>query len=247
MIDIKFLRENAEKRRATSIGNDKKTSHKNTKKNATQKALPWILVATLILGAAGIKFVPKLKENIEYTNDLKAATEIVTEVATENLEGAGLVNVDKNGLVTINQGNTIEDYSRLGLVDASLGEYYAYGSALNEAVKNAKDDRLGASHDEYEKLINSFKSTSDNGEEISKENPKEETDATFTMAAIGDVMCHNTQYWDAYNKETDTYEYSLPEVSVNNRDNLDLVYNKANEYKSTVEKEFYNMIKSLVK
>ena len=61
---------------------------------------------------------------------------------------------------------------------------------------------------EYEKLINSFKSTSDNGEEISKENPKEETDATFTMAAIGDVMCHNTQYWDAYNKETDTYDFS---------------------------------------
>lgn len=149
----RMLRENAERRRETSIGNDKETSHKKTKKNATQKALPWILVATLILGAAGIKFVPKLKENIEYTNDLKAATEIVTEVATEYLEEAGLVNVDENGLVTINQGNTIEDYSKLGLVDASLGEYYAYGNALNEAVKNAQDNRYSASHDEYEKLI----------------------------------------------------------------------------------------------
>ena len=57
----------------------------------------------------------------------------------------------------------------------------------------------------------------------------------------------NNQIANGYDKETDTYEYSLPEVSVNNRDNLDLVYNKANEYKSTVEKEFYNMIKSLVK
>ena len=33
-------------------------------------------------------------------------------------------------------------------------------------------------------------------------------DTTFTMTAIGDVMCHNTQYWDAYNKETDTYDFS---------------------------------------
>ena len=149
----RMLRENAERRRATSIGNDKETSHKKAKKNTSQKALPWILVATLILGAAGIKIVPKLKENIEYTNDLKAATGIVTEAATENLEKAGLVNIDENGLVTINQDNTVEDYSRLELIDASLGEYYAYGNALNEAVKNAKVDKLGASHDEYEKLI----------------------------------------------------------------------------------------------
>ena len=28
------------------------------------------------------------------------------------------------------------------------------------------------------------------------------------MTAIGDVMCHNTQYWDAYIKETDTYDFS---------------------------------------
>ena len=57
----------------------------------------------------------------------------------------------------------------------------------------------------------------------------------------------NNQVANNYDEESDTYEYSLPEVSVNNRDNLDLVYNKANEYKSTVGKEFYNMIKSLVK
>lgn len=37
---------------------------------------------------------------------------------------------------------------------------------------------------------------------------EEEKDITFTMTAIGDVMCHNTQYWDAYNKSTDTYDFS---------------------------------------
>lgn len=35
-----------------------------------------------------------------------------------------------------------------------------------------------------------------------------ETDITFTMTAIGDVMCHNTQYFDAYQKETDSYDFS---------------------------------------
>lgn len=37
---------------------------------------------------------------------------------------------------------------------------------------------------------------------------KEETDISFTMTAIGDVMCHNTQYWDAYIKEKDEYDFS---------------------------------------
>ena len=31
---------------------------------------------------------------------------------------------------------------------------------------------------------------------------------TFTLTAIGDVMCHNTQYWDAYQKETNIYDFS---------------------------------------
>lgn len=33
-------------------------------------------------------------------------------------------------------------------------------------------------------------------------------DVTFTLTAIGDIMCHNTQYWDAYQKDTDTYDFS---------------------------------------
>ena len=57
----------------------------------------------------------------------------------------------------------------------------------------------------------------------------------------------NNQVANNYDEESDTYEYSLPEVSVNNRDTIIKMYNKANEYKSTVGKEFYNMVKSLVK
>lgn len=41
-----------------------------------------------------------------------------------------------------------------------------------------------------------------------QENQKEETDTTFTLTAIGDVICHNTQYMDAYDSDTGTYDFS---------------------------------------
>ncbi len=49
-----------------------------------------------------------------------------------------------------------------------------------------------------------------NNEEQNKEKDvkPEETDTTFTLTSIGDVMCHNTQYWDAYDKNTNTYDFS---------------------------------------
>lgn len=31
---------------------------------------------------------------------------------------------------------------------------------------------------------------------------------TINMTIIGDIMCHNTQYMDAYNSSTDTYDFS---------------------------------------
>ena len=31
---------------------------------------------------------------------------------------------------------------------------------------------------------------------------------TVSLAAIGDIMCHNTQYMDAYNSSTDSYDFS---------------------------------------
>ena len=37
---------------------------------------------------------------------------------------------------------------------------------------------------------------------------KEQKDITFNMSVIGDIMCHNTQYTDAYNSNTDTYDFS---------------------------------------
>ena len=37
---------------------------------------------------------------------------------------------------------------------------------------------------------------------------EEPSDTTFTLTALGDVLCHNTQYWDAYDKDTETYDFS---------------------------------------
>lgn len=41
-----------------------------------------------------------------------------------------------------------------------------------------------------------------------KEEEKKSQDITFNMAVIGDIMCHNTQYTDAYNSSSDTYDFS---------------------------------------
>ena len=57
--------------------------------------------------------------------------------------------------------------------------------------------------------------TSTNSNEEQNETSEKETDTTFTMTAIGDVMCHNTQYWDAYQKETDDYDFSYVFEDIN--------------------------------
>ena len=43
--------------------------------------------------------------------------------------------------------------------------------------------------------------------EIINEEPQNNS-ITFNLTAIGDTLCHNTQYWDAYNSQTDEYDFS---------------------------------------
>ena len=67
-------------------------------------------------------------------------------------------------------------------------------------------------NDKYQKLVETSKQELEDQKELESENKEEEKqeeiDTTFTMTAIGDVMCHNTQYWDAYDKSSDTYDFS---------------------------------------
>lgn len=55
---------------------------------------------------------------------------------------------------------------------------------------------------------NSSKNMESASSESSSNSEQSKPPVTFTMTAIGDVMCHNTQYWDAYKKETDSYDFS---------------------------------------
>ena len=47
-----------------------------------------------------------------------------------------------------------------------------------------------------------------NQETVAQQEEEPKKDISFTITALGDVLCHNTQYWDAYIKETDTYDFS---------------------------------------
>jgi len=49
---------------------------------------------------------------------------------------------------------------------------------------------------------------SENKQEVETEKPKPVEDITFSMAVTGDIMCHNTQYTDAYDATTKTYDFS---------------------------------------
>ena len=44
--------------------------------------------------------------------------------------------------------------------------------------------------------------------DVGSKNVSNREPITFSLAAIGDVMCHNTQYMDAYNSNTNSYDFS---------------------------------------
>ena len=74
---------------------------------------------------------------------------------------------------------------------------------------------------EHNKFLNSVNEELEQAKsEISdvQEEPKEEekTDISFTLTAIGDIMCHNTQYMDAFNSETNEYDFSYVFKDISN-------------------------------
>ena len=67
---------------------------------------------------------------------------------------------------------------------------------------------------DYQNLLDTSKQELENEmekvaeEDENNKNTQEKTDTTFTLAAIGDIMCHNSQFKDAYNSDTSTYDFS---------------------------------------
>ena len=74
--------------------------------------------------------------------------------------------------------NSIKDYLQNDIID---------NNQLNSNTENEKNDIFESSNEQ---------------------STKKDTPITFTMTALGDSLCHNTQYWDAYNKETGEYDFS---------------------------------------
>ncbi len=80
---------------------------------------------------------------------------------------------------------------------------------INKAIKHKQ---FLAEVDETLARESSLSASSENEEE---QEEKQEMDTSFTLTAIGDVMCHNTQYLDAYQKETDSYDFSYVFEDIN--------------------------------
>lgn len=71
-------------------------------------------------------------------------------------------------------------------------------------------------------LLNQTKlSKSNNNQTIIEENNTQkgtikEEPITFTLTSLGDTLCHNTQYWDAYNSTTKEYDFSYVYEDISN-------------------------------
>lgn len=75
---------------------------------------------------------------------------------------------------------------------------YNLKTIINLVNSNVNKSIVSTSNLEDDKIKNN----------TSNEKKENTQDITFNMAVIGDIMCHNTQYTDAYNSSSDTYDFS---------------------------------------
>lgn len=72
----------------------------------------------------------------------------------------------------------------------------------------------------YNKNAKTNTNTENNSTEttLSNKNTKQDTaePITFTLTSLGDTLCHNTQYWDAYNSKTNEYDFSYVYEDIKN-------------------------------
>ena len=72
----------------------------------------------------------------------------------------------------------------------------------------------------YNKNAKTNTNTENNSTEttVSNKNTKQDTaePITFTLTSLGDTLCHNTQYWDAYNSKTNEYDFSYVYEDIKN-------------------------------
>lgn len=68
-------------------------------------------------------------------------------------------------------------------------------------IKNPFSKNIIDTSNQNDILTNGIENESENTETV-------DSPITFTLTAIGDSLCHNTQYWDAHNKTTGEYDFS---------------------------------------
>lgn len=72
----------------------------------------------------------------------------------------------------------------------------------------------------YNKNIKTNNNIENNSTEttLTNKNTKQYTPEpiTFTLTSLGDSLCHNTQYWDAYNSKTNAYNFSYVYEDIKN-------------------------------
>ena len=72
----------------------------------------------------------------------------------------------------------------------------------------------------YNKNIKTNNNSENNSTEttLTNKNTKQYTPEpiTFTLTSLGDSLCHNTQYWDAYNSKTNAYNFSYVYEDIKN-------------------------------
>lgn len=70
----------------------------------------------------------------------------------------------------------------------------------------------------YNKNANTNTENNSTETTLSNNNTKQDTaePITFTLTSLGDTLCHNTQYWDAYNSKTDEYDFSYVYEDIKN-------------------------------
>ena len=78
--------------------------------------------------------------------------------------------------------------------------YKVSNTTNNEQKINSNEENANTPNNFDENLISSEETVTPKKEEIKN--------TTINMAFTGDIMCHNTIYNDAYNKETESYDFS---------------------------------------
>ena len=85
-----------------------------------------------------------------------------------------------------------------------LNNGYQYQSKNGQAIhQNMEDNNI-----RFNNKNNNSNTTISEAENTNQTKNVQTEDKSFTLTALGDILCHNTQYWDAHNTSTDEYDFS---------------------------------------